>query len=284
KIDLWEGDVTRPETLSGSLKGMEVAYHLAGMLGQAGVSDQDFQKLNTGGTGNMLDLAVQEGRLSRFIYCGSAGVQGPIENPPAAESVPMAPSNIYETTKADAETAVIKAYKEQGLPAVVLRPELVYGPGDLHVLELFKAIKKGLFVIFGNGRRNLLHPSYIDDVTDAFLLCLEKDDILGEVFIVAAEKAVSVDEFIYGIADELQVRRPFHVPAWIGMTGAVILEGMGKTLGFDPPLNRARVKYFLETRSFDISKAKRVLGYQPKYDWRAGVAETVKWYRKHEYI
>jgi nucleoside-diphosphate-sugar epimerase len=282
-IEVVPGDITQPESLRVLFAETEVVYHLAGKLGQAGVPDEVYQNLHYQGTKNILEAALTAKKLMRFIHCSSAGVQGPILNPPADESLPYAPSNIYEQTKADAERLVLEYHQRHALPAIILRPEFVYGPGDTHVLGLFQAIKKGIFVIFGRGQ-SLLHPTYIDDVAQALVQCLKTDMKSGEVFIIAGEKPVSVQELGYVIADALNVRRPYRIPLWLGYAGALIFETFGKRLKFDPPLNRSRLKFFTENRAFVTDKAQKLLGYEPHFSFEQGVKLTIDWYREQGYL
>ena len=284
QVQIAQADLTRPESLAELLEGgIEVVYHLAGILGQAGIKDEVYWAINYQATKNLLQRCLQAKGLKRFIHCGSAGVQGPISNPPADESYPYAPSNIYETTKAEAEKAVLACHREHGLPVVVLRPEFVYGPQDLHVLGLFRAVAGGRFVFFGGGE-TLLHPTYIDDVIQGLYLALENDQALGQVYIIAAERAVTVKELAWQIADTLGVRRPFSLPLWFGAILAGAFEVAGYLSPVQLPFNKARFKYLTQNRSFDISKAKRELGYRPRFDLAAGVKATVDWYKREGYL
>jgi nucleoside-diphosphate-sugar epimerase len=283
QVEVKEGDLTRPESLEGLLEGVEAVYHLAGILGQAQVKKEVYWALNYRASKNLLALCLRENNLQRFIYCGSAGVQGPISNPPADESRPYAPSNIYETTKAEAEKAVLACHQEHGLPVVVLRPEFVYGPGDLHVLGLFRSIAQGRFVLFGRGK-SWLHPTYIDDVIQGLYLALHAEQAVGQVYIIAAERAVRVKELADRIADTLGVQRPRSIPLLFGALAALAFELAGRLSGKDLPFNRARFKYFTEDRSFDIARARRELGYRPRFDLERGIETTVAWYKQEGYL
>ncbi len=283
KVEIIIGDLTWLDELAGLLDNIEVVYHLAGMLGQTGVKDDVYWTLNYKATRDLLYLCVKAGNIKRFIHCGSAGVQGPINNPPADESYPYAPSNIYETTKAEAEKAVLNCHKEHGLPVVVLRPEFVYGPEDLHVLGFFQAIASGRFVLFGEGK-SWLHPTYIDDVTQALYLALDNEQAIGQVYIIAAEQAVTVKEMADQIADTLGVSRVRSVPLWFGKIAAEICEFLDKILPIEMPFNRARFKYFTENRSFNVSKAEKELGYRPEFDLAAGIKATIDWYKQEGHL
>lgn len=283
QVEVVEGDLTKPDELGGLLDGVEVVFHLAGMLGQAGVGDDAYWAANYQSTRNILDLCLKAQGIKRFIHCGSAGVQGPIADPPADESVPLAPSNIYETTKAKAEETVLEYHRKHGLATVVLRPEFVYGPPDKHVLGLFKAIGSGKFVVMGAGR-SWLHPTYIDDVIQSFELVLTSDKAIGEVYIIAAERAVTVRELSDRIADTLGVRRPFSIPVGVGWLLAEVCEFFDRILPIEMPFNRARFKYLVENRSFDITKARKELGYNPQFDLKKGIEATISWYKQEKLL
>jgi nucleoside-diphosphate-sugar epimerase len=283
QVEVIEGDLTKPADLDGLLDRVEIVCHLAGMLGQAGIGDDVYWAVNHQSTKNILDLCLQAKDIKRFIHCGSAGVQGPIENPPADENIPYAPTNIYETTKTEAEKAVLEYHQKHVLPVVVLRPEFVYGPEDLHVLGLFKAIAGGKFVVMGKGR-SWLHPTYIDDVIQAFELALTIEQAIGQVYIIAAERAVTVRELADQIADTLGVKRPFSIPVGVGWLLAEICEFLDRLLPIEMPFNRARFKYLVENRNFDITKAKKELGYHPQFDLEKGIKATIDWYRKEGYL
>ena len=65
-----------------------------------------------------------------------------------------------------------------GLPLVIARPEFIYGPGDVHVLGLFRAVRRGLFFYIGDGG-NTCHPTYVDDMVDGLLACLRRGAVGG---------------------------------------------------------------------------------------------------------
>lgn len=283
QVEIFEGDLTKPDTLDGLLNRIEVVYHLAGILGQADISDEVYWSVNFQATKNILDACLQQGRIKRFIHCGSAGVQGPINNPPADESYPYAPSNIYETTKTEAEKAVLEFHKQNGLPVVVLRPEFVYGPGDLHVLGLFQAISQGRFLLFGGGK-SWLHPTYIDDVIQGLELALKYDKAIGQVYIIAAERAVTVKELSDQIAKTLGAAPSRSVPVWFAWLAAISFEMVGRIFSIDVPFNRARFKYFTENRSFNINKAREGLGYRPQFDLEKGIRTTIAWYKQEGHL
>ncbi len=141
----------------------------------------------------LLKACQGQSRLRRMVHVSTTGVHGVTGETPAAEDAPFAPTNPYEATKLEGELLALKAYEEQGLPVTVVRPGLVYGPGDLHLLGFFVSIKKGLFRVIAGGKA-LLHPVYIDDLVAALLLCAERPQAPGRSYNIAGERPVTVRE------------------------------------------------------------------------------------------
>ncbi|MAT96482.1 MAG: hypothetical protein CL608_05005 [Anaerolineaceae bacterium] len=270
------GDVTDPTSLHGLFDGADWLIHAAGMLGQAGVPEQAYFALHEQGTNNVLAEA-EKTNVGRILYISSPGVLGPISGPPADETAPLAPSNPYERSKAAAEQ-VAQVYASAGLPVVIARPEFIYGPTDLHVLGLFKAVRDGRFFTI-NGGQNHCHPTYIDDAVSGMLLALVNGRP-GEIYHITGPEPVTFRELGQTIAAALDVPPPgLNLPRWLAWLGATGLElGMG-LLNKEPPLSRTGVAFFSEDRRFSWQKAHEELGYTPQCDLPRGVAETVAWYR-----
>jgi nucleoside-diphosphate-sugar epimerase len=277
-----EGDVTVPGSLRGFFEGADWVIHAAGMLGQAGVPEPFYHRLHVDGTRHVLAEAAEtrdaaDGR-PRVLYVSSPGVLGPITGPPADETAPLAPSNPYERSKAAAEQ-VARQFAEDGLPVIIARPEFIYGPGDRHVLDLFRAIQRGLFFYVGNGRHTC-HPTFIDDAVDGMLRCLQRGR-LDHVYHITGPGSVTFRQLATTMAQALQVPPPrLVVPRWLAWLAAAGLELVGTVTGKAPPLSRSGVAFFSEDRRFSWQKANRELGYTPQVDLETGVRRTVAWYKE----
>ena len=282
-IQWHQGDVTDPQSLPGLFEGAEWLVHAAGMLGQAGVPEETYHQLHVTGTRHILDAATAAGSLGRILYVSSPGVLGPINEPAAAaETHPLAPSNPYERSKAAAESLACQ-YAADGLPVVIARPEFIYGPGDLHVLGLFQAVRRGLFFYIGDGAATC-HPTYIADAVNGMLLCLQNGRP-GEIYHITGPRPVTFRQLGETIAATLSARPPWlRLPRGLAMSGAAILEKLGPLTGITPPLSRTGVAFFSENRRFSWEKARQELGYMPQFELQAGVAATVRWYRAHNHL
>ena len=274
-----EGDVTQPQSLRGAFAGVDWVVHAAGMLGRAGVPESAYHRLHAEGTRHVLaEVASSPGTLPRVLYVSSPGVLGPITGAAADETAAPAPSNAYERSKAAAERIACD-FAQRGLPVVIARPEFIYGPGDRHVLGLFRAVQRGTFFYVGGGH-TVCHPTYIDDAVDGLVRCLQHGRP-GEIYHVTGPEPVTFRHLAETIAAVLGVRPPWlAVPGPIAWLAALALEGLGSLTGKEPPLSRTGVAFFSENHRFSWQKAYRELGYTPQFDLQLGVQKTVSWYRK----
>jgi nucleoside-diphosphate-sugar epimerase len=162
----------------------------------------------------------------------------------------------------------------------VVRPAGIYGPGDLRFLKLFKAIHNRRFWMIGNGKV-FYHFTYIDDLVDGIWLCGNRKEALGKVYIIAGNEYVTLNTLVSLISEALSINRPKrHIPFWPVYTLGFACELFCKPFGFNPPLYRRRVDFFRKHRAFDISKASKELGFEPKTDLKTGISLTAEWYRQ----
>jgi nucleoside-diphosphate-sugar epimerase len=274
-----EGDLRDAGTADRLLDGADAVVHVAAVYRTAGHPDAYYREVNVGGTERLLEAAARAG-VRRFVHTSTVGVHGDVKDPPADETSPIAPGDVYQATKAEAEARALAFQRARGLPVTVLRPGAIYGPGETRLLKLFRAIARGRYAIVGSGRA-FYHPVYIDDLLDAYLLALTCPAAVGEAFIVAGPQYVSQRELAATIARHTGGRvLPFRVPAApIRLAGALV-EAVCVPLGVEPPLHRRRVDFWTKSRAFSIEKARRVLGYAPRIGLDEGIARTARAYRE----
>lgn len=282
KVTWHEGDITDAGSLNGAFGSAEYVIHAAGKLGEAGVPEQVYHRIHVDGTRNVMAAALAAKSAKRVLHVSSPGVLGPIIGDPATEDAPSRPTNPYERTKAAAEQVALD-FAAQGLAVVVARPEFIYGPGDRHVLRLFKAVHRQRF-FYIDGGHHYCHPTFIEDAVQGMLLCLARGRP-GQVYHVTGPRPVTFRELGETIATGLRVRAPsLSLPRWLALAGAVGFAGLARAVGVTPPLSRTGVAFFSEDRRFSSSKAFRELGYTPEYDLAAGVRRSVAWYRERGWL
>ena len=159
----------------------------------------------------------------------------------------------------------MQEYMQKGLAAVIIRPTAIYGPGDPErFYMLFKMVSRGNFLMFGKGMA-FYHPVYIDNLVNAFELAMDKNEAVRETFIIADERYYPIKDIIERIAAVLNIRLKIqYFPFWPLWLSSCVCEAVCAPLRIPPPIFRRRADWFRQNRAFDISKAKSMLGYQPR--------------------
>ena len=256
------GDITDKSSLPRM--DFDAVCHLAGILGSSLTPEKEYFRVHVDGTRNLLGLCS-----GRFIYCSSAGVLGPVLD--GDETSPLNPTNPYEKSKAEAES-LVRDYPNH----VIIRPEFVYGPHDMHVLQLFRAIKDRRFFLIGRGE-SLLHPTYVDDVVHCLAAALSAGN---GTYMVAGERAVPVKKLALMAAEMLESRAPGLSVPMVAARAYTALEPMFRKAGVEPVLTRSRLDFFTKSRSFKNAKARQAFGLEPK-TLKEGLLQTLTWYRKN---
>lgn len=274
-IEVVEGSVADRATLGRACADMEIVYHLAAAQHEANVPDSHYYEVNVEGTRNMLDAAVEAG-IGRFVHGSTIGVYGIGRTGPVTDDSPLEPDNIYGVTKLAGEQVVRTYFDKLEIP--IVRISETYGPGDRRLLKLFKAIAKGRLMKIGPGR-NLHHPVYIDDLVEGLRLAAVRGGGVGKTFVLAGPRAITTDEMIAAISEALEREPPrLRVPLWPLMATAVVLEGLLRPVGIQPPLHPRRMNFFVKSFRFEGSAAAEALGYRARMDFPEGAARTAAWY------
>ena len=273
------GDLTDAASLREAAAGVEVVYHIAASYREAGQPDEAYREVNVRGTENLLNAARDAG-ARRVVHCSTGGVHGHIERPPATESAPLRPGDIYQETKLEAETLARDYGRAHPIEVVVARPIGIYGPGDTRFLKIFRGLARGRFPMLGSGDV-FYHLTYIDDLVEGFRLCGEVAAAAGRTYILAGPRYTTLAQLVALIAAELGVKPPrVHLPVWPFWTAGLFCELVCVPLRIEPPLYRRRVDFYTKSRAFDTTRARTELGYAPQVDLEDGIHRTAVWYRE----
>jgi UDP-glucose 4-epimerase len=260
QVHLIVGDIRDFKTCLGACKGIDVVIHLAANTGvpPSIENPREDMEANVIGTFNMLEASRENG-VKKFIFASSGAPVGEI-GPPIHEEKAPRPVSPYGASKLAGEGYCSAYYRTFGLKTVSLRFGNVYGPRSNHkssvVAKFFKrALNSEPLEIFGDGSqtRDFI---YIDDLIQAIMLSV-KSDIGGEVFQIATHKETTVKEIASLIKD-------------------IVEREAGKKVDIihsNPRQGDVKRNYS------DISKAKEVLGYEPKFDIHSGLQVTYNYFK-----
>jgi nucleoside-diphosphate-sugar epimerase len=271
------GDLTVPGSLAVALAGVRVIYHCAGVLGQAALPESAYEAVHVQGTVHLLKAACNAG-VERVVYVSSPGILGPVRGRPATEDAPHNPTNAYERSKSVAERTAIAMASDLGITLMVARPEFVYGPGDLHVLRLFRTIARRRFFYIGEGGA-LCHPTFIEDAASGIVAVGERGAD-GRVYHLAGPRPVTITELAETFASAMGVRSPtLHVPEALVRAGVGVVERLAARWSFETPLTTSGVDFFTFDRQFSCARATAELGWSPRVELEEGTKLAVRWYR-----
>jgi len=278
-------DPAERDRLARLVRGSSTIVNLAGVLYRPGISEESLRELHVGAVRHLLAAARSAARdgTVRVVHVSTTGVLGPTGPEPQDETAEPHPTTPYEATKLEGEREAL-AGRGDGVEVVVVRPGLVYGPRDLHLLALYRSIDRGLFRPVAGGRARW-QPIHVRDLSRGIAAAIDQDDIDGEVFHLAGTEVVELADLSGRIASLLgtRIRRP-GLSFGIAMAAGAALELGLRPFGIEPPLSRARVRTLTEDRVYRIDRARRKLGFEPETRLDDGLAETVGWYREHGYL
>lgn len=282
-IEIAAGDLRNAASLESAFAGADVVYNIAALYREAGLPETAYREVNADGAGAVVEAAARAG-VRRVVHCSTVGVHGDVEHPPANEDAPLRPGDVYQVTKVDGERIAREAAARTRTPLVIARPSGIYGPGDRRLLKLFRGVAHRRFVVLGDGEI-FYHLTYIDDLVEGFRLCGEVPDAAGRTYILAGGEVPTLNHLVAIIAEQAGVAPPrLHLPVWPVWLAGAACEALCRPFGIEPPLYRRRVDFFTKSRAFDISRARRELGFEPTVGLREGVRQTLAWYREHGWI
>lgn len=258
------------------LRDRDVVIHLAAAQHESAMPESFFQVANVDVVRQLLDECHGAG-IQRFVYGSTIGVYGGTTDKLLDEDSPVQPCNMYTRTKLRAESLVRARAGQFG--TCVVRIGETYGPGDLRLLKLFRALERGRFLMIGSGtnRRQCIH---VEDLIRGLLLTAQHPAALGETFVLAGPQIMTTREMVAQIAAALGRTAPrARLPLWPFLATAGVMETLLRPLHIQPPLHLRRLDFFRKSFVFSTAKAQARLGFAPQIDFLAGVLDTAQWYR-----
>ncbi|MBI4597674.1 MAG: NAD-dependent epimerase/dehydratase family protein [Candidatus Omnitrophica bacterium] len=278
-VEMVSGDLRDEAAVARACAEQEAVFHTAARVGLWGPWEE-FYDINVRGTQHVLAGCRAHG-VARLIYTSTPSVvfDGRDQrNANEAMPYPSRYSSYYPATKAIAERAVIAANGANRLLTTALRPHLIWGPRDTHIIpQLLARAKTGRLVMVGDGR-NLVDMTYVENCADAHLLAADRlvpgSPVAGQVYFLSNGEPVRLWGFINQVLARLGVptatrRVPARLARMVG-AGLEVLYRAGHLPG-EPFITRFLASELSTSHYYDISKAKRDFGYVPKISMQEGL-------------
>jgi nucleoside-diphosphate-sugar epimerase len=263
-----------------ALLGIDTVIHLAGRshILHETISNPEaaFIKVNTKGTINLVKQSLKAG-VNHFIFVSSIHAMAAESDDILNENSPCHPDSPYGGSKLQAEQALINLAKDSNMTWTILRPTLVYGPGNRANMErLMKLIKRGLPLPFGaiKNRRSFV---FVGNLVAAIITCLDHPNAANQIFLISDNQAVSTPQLIRLIAQQIQqpcqlLPVPTTLLRFLGYLGDRVESITGKNL----PFNSYNIDRLLGSLAVDSSYIQKTLDWQPPFTLEQGLARIIQ--------
>ena len=276
---LVRGDIASHERVIEAAEGCRAVIHVAAMVGGWGAYDA-FYETNVVGTDNVIAACAEHG-IARLVYTSTPSVvhqgddlEGVDESTPYATRFRAA----YPATKAIAERRVLEANGRDGLSTVALRPHLIWGPGDPHLLPRTVARARAGKLRLLSGPPKHVDCVFVDDAADAHVAALDALDAdapcAGRAYFISGGEPIESGELINRVLGAVGVppvtrRVPPKLAYVAGWLAETVYRGLGREQ--EPPITRFAAEQLMTSHFFDIGAAKRDLAWTPRVSFEEGL-------------
>ena len=284
--ELFRADLQNIEDVIGACDGIDIVYHVAAKAGFWGDWD-DFYATNVIGTENVIQACLFH-NIQKLIFTSSPSVvfnNKAQENVDESISYPIKYENYYSHTKALAEQLVLKANSDS-LATCSLRPHLIFGPRDNHLLpRILSRAKEGKLPQIGNGK-NIVDLTYVEDAANAHLLAADHlfigSPVAGKAYFISQDEPENVWDFINTILKKLTIP-PVKIKISLGVAriSGGFLEFLYKVLPLqgEPQFTRFLASELALSHYYDISSAKNDFGYSPNYSMKEALEKSLPYFK-----
>ena len=284
-VEQIRGDVADPDVVDRAVAGTGIVYHVAAKVDPWGAFEP-FHRTNVVGTDNVI-AAVRRHGVPQLVFTSTpsvvhrpGGLAGVDESEPYPEHFDAA----YPQTKAMAEMAVLAA-DDETLSTVALRPRLIWGPRDTNLVpQLVERARSGR-LRFVDGGANLVDTTYIDNVVDAHMLAADRlapgAPCSGRAYFISNGDPWPLKKIINGILEAAGLPPENRsVPLRLALAAGAVFEAVHRFRPFEngPPMTRFIARNLATANWFDISAARRDIGYEPKVSITEGLERLRSWF------
>lgn len=278
-VEIISGDLLDKASIVRATEGCQMVVHTAGWTGGDEAPHELRWSTNVDGTANILSAAKKCG-VERFVHISSIAVYG-INNAPLLDESMATPfvDELYPDSKIAAESLVIGS----GLPYVIVRPASTYGPrGGGWTVGVIDQIKHGLCLQGLDS--GLVTTGYIDNVIDGLWLALTHKSAPNNIFNICDAQAITYRDFYASYARMMGINYLPSRPEWRVRISRSKLAGWGRRILGRQSAGPWTFHFRFNPSQYSIEHARKLLGYEPKVDFREGMLRTETWLRTNGYL
>ena len=241
-VEVYYGSVNDPDALASACQGVEAVIHLVAVIRQSRGST--YERVNRQGVANVAAAAKEAGGVRNFIHLSALG---------AADN----PRFPYLSSKWQGEQEVI----DGGLPYTIIRPSVMFGPGDEFLNALAALVRSFPVVpVIGNGN-NRLQPIAVADVARCVVLSLDRGDLKSKIVEIGGPQQLSYNEMVRLVGRTLGRRRlRFHVPVWVMWLNVSLMQ----LLLPRPPITREMLRMLPIRNVAELGVVEETFGFTPR--------------------
>lgn len=286
-IHFMKVDFSDEEAVITACKNMDYVFHCGALSSPWGVY-QDFYTANVLGTLHVIKGCKKHG-IKRLIYVSTPSIYFQFDdrlNVKEDAPLPEAFVNYYAETKYLAEKEIDKAFID-GLPVITIRPRAIFGPEDGAIIPRLIKVNQEKFIPLINGGEALLDLTYVENVVDALLLCMNSPSAtLGQKYNITNGEQVRLKDILEAVFQKLDMSFHFKkVPYGVAFQLAGFLEWVSRNFqkGKEPILTKYTVSVISKTQTLNIEKARNELGYQPRVSVSEGIDYFANWWKEKKH-
>ena len=262
EIEVFPGDIRDPALVRKAVAGCDIVFHLAALIAipYSYQAPESFVQTNVAGTLNVAQACLDHG-VSRLVHTSTSETYGTAQYTPIDEKHPLVAQSPYTATKIGADKIVEAFHRSFGLPAVTLRPFNTFGPRQSAravIPTIISQILAGERTLHLGSLKPIREFNYVRDTVGGFIAAAAASDrAIGQTINLGSGETISIGDLLKLISDQCEVR---------------------VRVKKDPQRVRPAKSEVMEL-ACDNRKAKRLLGWRPRYDIRTGLKETIGWMR-----
>jgi len=276
-IQVLRGGIENREIQKLSLQGIGTVINTAAIMKESGALE-DFRKINVEATYQLADEA-KKAKVRIFVQLSSVMVYGFHYPPFVDESGPLDGSgSYYALTKIEGENALLPLNEPPRFGLIILRPGDVYGPGsEPWVVRPLEIERKGLFAL-PSGGTGIMNPIYVENLADAVFLAIQKK-VFGESLNLTDGYSITWKQYFTDLFRIAGRRPPRSMPYILAKAMVSSLSPVFKWIYGESPLSSEGLDFIMRPHAVSNEKAKKLLGFQPRVDYKTGMEEIRKWLR-----